>query len=577
MSYRLVALLVIGLLSTILPGARADEVRPAAVALPTEPDPDDSQDLLFLASDRPVFIRLHLRVDGQSFRAAWRDFAAKMFREIDFNDDGLLAGDEWVGIPSPDMLVDGNPRGARGGGGEIIDQAPRDGLITLDEFTDYLTTVGSRPLSLQAVGAGERPGGGFVAPGGGIHVSSQLFERLDTDGDTRLSPDEFNAAPRVLARIDFDDDGTFSRLELLPGIYGGASFTPLAEQRIVRPAQFVDLGPGEPAEAIARRLLDHYDRPPLLADGNPAAAIGNDRLSRDEVHFSEELFAKLDLNGDGELEFNEIPHVARYPVPAIEWTIRIGRRGPSEAAVEIVSLDPALPVDVRPTGDGQVTFLIAATQLELSAEFSSASPRLREFYSQQFKAVDGDNNKYLDKAETQRNFFFNQIFVSMDEDGDGKLFESEMVRYIGRREAAAGSRSVMSVADGGRNLFEILDTNRDGRLGKRELLAAAKRLDVWDANKDGRLSEGEVPAHFRLSFGPAQPNLPGLQFVVNQRIPAPGGVQRGASDGPAWFQRMDKNHDGDISRREFLGTRESFDKLDVNRDGAIDAAEAGAP
>jgi hypothetical protein len=39
---------------------------------------------------------------------------------------------------------------------------------------------------------------------------------------------------------------------------------------------------------------------------------------------------------------------------------------------------------------------------------------------------------------------------------------------------------------------------------------------------------------------------------------------------------MDRNGDGDISPAEFLGTREQFDKLDLNRDGLIDAAEAAA-
>jgi EF hand len=37
---------------------------------------------------------------------------------------------------------------------------------------------------------------------------------------------------------------------------------------------------------------------------------------------------------------------------------------------------------------------------------------------------------------------------------------------------------------------------------------------------------------------------------------------------------MDRNRDGDISRREFLGPRADFDRLDRDRDGLIDAQEA---
>jgi hypothetical protein len=37
---------------------------------------------------------------------------------------------------------------------------------------------------------------------------------------------------------------------------------------------------------------------------------------------------------------------------------------------------------------------------------------------------------------------------------------------------------------------------------------------------------------------------------------------------------MDRNADGDLSLREFPGTREQFARLDANGDGLIDAAEA---
>jgi len=48
----------------------------------------------------------------------------------------------------------------------------------------------------------------------------------------------------------------------------------------------------------------------------------------------------------------------------------------------------------------------------------------------------------------------------------------------------------------------------------------------------------------------------------------------GLGAGPDWFQKMDRNHDGDISRREFLGPRDQFDRLDNDKDGLIDADEA---
>ena len=44
--------------------------------------------------------------------------------------------------------------------------------------------------------------------------------------------------------------------------------------------------------------------------------------------------------------------------------------------------------------------------------------------------------------------------------------------------------------------------------------------------------------------------------------------------GPLWFRKMDRNRDGDVSRREFLGTDEQFRLIDKDGDGLISAKEA---
>lgn len=37
---------------------------------------------------------------------------------------------------------------------------------------------------------------------------------------------------------------------------------------------------------------------------------------------------------------------------------------------------------------------------------------------------------------------------------------------------------------------------------------------------------------------------------------------------------MDRNRDGDVSRREFLGPKAQFDRLDLDKDGLLDPVEA---
>jgi Ca2+-binding EF-hand superfamily protein len=43
---------------------------------------------------------------------------------------------------------------------------------------------------------------------------------------------------------------------------------------------------------------------------------------------------------------------------------------------------------------------------------------------------------------------------------------------------------------------------------------------------------------------------------------------------PAWFRALDRNGDGVISPREWLGPPEAFRKLDRDGDGVISADEA---
>ena len=48
------------------------------------------------------------------------------------------------------------------------------------------------------------------------------------------------------------------------------------------------------------------------------------------------------------------------------------------------------------------------------------------------------------------------------------------------------------------------------------------------------------------------------------------------SRGPEWFQALDRNGDGDLARREFVGDAGQFDFYDADRDGLISSAEADA-
>ena len=48
----------------------------------------------------------------------------------------------------------------------------------------------------------------------------------------------------------------------------------------------------------------------------------------------------------------------------------------------------------------------------------------------------------------------------------------------------------------------------------------------------------------------------------------------GINSPTGWFHKMDHNGDGFVSRREFIGSPEEFDKIDKNHDGLISPEEA---
>src|SRR5207302_5516226 len=42
-----------------------------------------------------------------------------------------------------------------------------------------------------------------------------------------------------------------------------------------------------------------------------------------------------------------------------------------------------------------------------------------------------------------------------------------------------------------------------------------------------------------------------------------------AGRGPLWFQKMDRNRDGDVSRKEFIGTDEQFKAIDRSEERRV--------
>jgi hypothetical protein len=139
----------------------------------------------------------------------------------------------------------------------------------------------------------------------------------------------------------------------------------------------------------------------------------------------------------------------------------------------------------------------------------------------------------------------------------------------------------LTASNEGRALFGMLDLDRDRQLGAREVLDTFARVSACDRDRDGRVSPEEIPHHIQLTLTRGDLSIllavpaNGQVVVANARTPLVRPAPRPAA-GPAWFRKMDRNHDGDVSRREFLGAHEQFDRVDRDHDGLIGPDEAGA-
>jgi hypothetical protein len=216
-----------------------------------------------------------------------------------------------------------------------------------------------------------------------------------------------------------------------------------------------------------------------------------------------------------------------------------------------------------------LTFTRGSQHLEIAANvISPADMRLR--YENEFKLADADGNGYLDRSEAARRQQLGSLFNVLDADGDGQVFRRELLTFGDQQMEFARTRVTLMAVERGRDLFQVLDANGDQRLGERELKAGADLVTRWDANGDQRLSYAELPSQVMLAVELGPPT------AVRQIPPPPqaGSVTVLPAAGPLWLQRMDKNRDGEVSRREFLGPASRFTALDANRDGAIDAEEA---
>ena len=232
---------------------------------------------------------------------------------------------------------------------------------------------------------------------------------------------------------------------------------------------------------------------------------------------------------------------------------------------------------VRNSGDAMVILEMGNMWIEIRCDdLANDFERARRQFHALRETLDKDGDKALSTQEVQNREPLRSLFPFMDRNHDDKLVSGEMTAALEALDELARGHALLEVEDRGGSLFGSLDASGEGRLGLRELRTAGRRLASFDRDGDRRVVASEIPRRFEWTF--SQGPMTALfrnRALNNPNVRMPGPAVSTAK-GPLWFQKMDRNNDGDLSPREFLGPLAEFRRLDADGDGLIDDREAAA-
>jgi Ca2+-binding EF-hand superfamily protein len=531
----------------------------------------DQADFLFLLDGKPLTVRLHLQVGDRPFQAMMDVWSEKLFRWFDRDGDGFLSREE-AGRALPTTWMRSFTQGA------IRADAPvppplaeldsnREGKVSPAEFRAYLEK-GFPSLNLvvrsEQADLAER-------------VNQAILKRLEAARDGQVCEKALARLPGLMKTLDENEDELLTEREILQELGQDYGFGIAPSVTPSRPGAVVLRMDATTPAQVAASLLRHYGK------GKKSG------LSREDLGLDEAAFQGLDLDGDGRLDARELERFVLCP-PALTFRARAGAIAGAAGVIDSLGLAhrmglktqrlTLLTPSARPLArsvtrespeEARLTVGKSTWNLRIRNTLSQGRlAGLRSFYLRQYDMAGPDKVKGLTREQARSDPYVNALFPAADRDGDGQLLRTELSSFLSLMEEGSGSFVTVSVFDGGRSLFRVIDANGDGRLTMRELRSAWSR--ARGHARDGKgLTIEELPREVRVEYSEGQ---------VTEAVPTPlravGGPLSGLSsrEAPEWFRKMDRNGDGDLSPSEWLGSEEELKRLDADGDGLISVAEA---
>lgn len=526
-------------------------------ATPSEaPKGTPSRMLLFL-SDFPLVVDLHINVEGKPLENSFSDFIDGMLKNADTDQDGTPKWEEVREHPKFRYGSYGNTAFRGVNFKTVLDSYDinRDGIFDRDEAPRFLTqnAGGARAFSLRSQGSLGRP----------LTPETELFRLLDTDQDGAISEQEANEATLRLRMKDADSDEIVSAAELIQKTMDDGAGPEMSSPRATA------------LEDTSKHIWTACHWNPIFTALDRLYAIRNVKSSR-HTPLLAELLSQLDENHDGRLRAKEIEGLLNVePHLVIEVNF-----DSTPKADEAPTVSPLRVLKVAPALQDDVTATLTENRLDVHVRGSVISIFARDLiaradYEAQAKGIlaqfDKDQNGYLEESEIPPESPVVAPIEVVDTNGDSKLYPDEIAIYLADRNQARRVQVHAAETPRGDFLFAAIDLNQDERLDLGEMTQAKTSIMKCDRSGDQFVTEEEIPASYVMTI--ARGDLGDRNELFRIVSTRPNTVVR---DAPLWFRKMDRNSDGFISPREFLGAPERFSKADANNDRLLSLEECAS-